>query len=121
MKSMTLPSLLLVIITLLSPRDLIPQTAGSAGVSVSGTIVDAEEGLPFKTAHIWAHQDNGQTSFEAAADRQGHFSLNLPDGYYFVLIGTPSYLPVSRHIRVESGKPIRMSIRLHVDHQFLTD
>jgi len=89
--------------------------------SVSGVVVDAAESAPIPDAHIWVHGQSGNAYLEARPDKSGRFSIQLPDGYYFVLVGAPGFAPVCTSIWVRPGKPVVISPRLLPDYENLQD
>ena len=85
--------------------------------SLSGTVLNAIDGSPFKNVRIWIFDEYADTQFVAHPDKTGNYSIQLPEGYYFVLIGTGGYIPACKSIWVLPGKPIKYSVRLSPDHE----
>jgi hypothetical protein len=81
-------------------------------------VIEYEVGsVPLTHAHVWIHEQSGKSSFEAQPDRSGAYSIQLPEGYYFVLIGAPGFAPVSKSIWVHDGKPIEFSPHMLPDEE----
>jgi Carboxypeptidase regulatory-like domain len=93
-----------------------PQTKPSSA-KLSGIIVYKPESAPLVHAHIWIHEWSGKSSFETQPDRSGAYSIQLSDGYYFVLIGAPGFAPVSKSIWIHDGKPVGFSPRMSPDEE----
>ncbi|MGA9069114.1 MAG: carboxypeptidase-like regulatory domain-containing protein [Terracidiphilus sp.] len=85
--------------------------------SLSGTVLDALDGKPFKNVRIWIMDEFSDRSQEIHADKTGHYSIQLPEGYYFVLIGAGGYIAKCKNIWVLPGKTIDFSVRLSPDHE----
>jgi hypothetical protein len=89
--------------------------------TLSGVVVDEAESAPIPAAHIWVHGSSGGTSFEARPDRAGKFSIQLPNGYYFVLVGAPGFAPKCKSIWVHDKESIVFSPRLSPDPETQQD
>jgi len=67
---------------------LAPEGSGGGTGSISGTVTDAETGLPIAMAHVWAHGDSGHhhcEGGEAWTDSIGYYIIqNLEVGQYSV-------------------------------------
>jgi hypothetical protein len=83
--------------------------------ALSGTVVAANNRSPLKDARVWVLDEYSDTQFVSNPDKSGRYSLNLPEGYYFVVIGAGGYNPVSKSIWVFQGKTARFSAHLSVD------
>jgi len=92
------------------------QTTPPSG-RLSGVIVYQPESVPLIYAHIWIHELSGKSSFLAQPDRNGAYSIQLPEGYFFVLIGAPGFAPVTKSIWIREGKPIVFSPRMSPDEE----
>jgi hypothetical protein len=79
-----------------------------------GTIADLT-GAPIAGAHIWIYEEHGDPSFTVQSDRSGFFAIQLPNGYYDVMIGSADFVPFCKLISVQPGKPIKLKVRLRVD------
>ena len=89
----------------------------TSSAKLSGVIIYKPGSFPLTHAHIWIHDQSGKSSFEAQPDRNGAYSLQLPEGYYFVLIGAPGFAPVSKSIWIHDGKPIEFSPHMLPDEE----
>jgi Carboxypeptidase regulatory-like domain len=86
----------------------------------TGTVADQTK-APVPKAHIWIHEWSGGPSFEAKPDAKGTFATMLPNGYYEVMVGSPGFQPVSKSIRIDSGKSIKWQISLCADTENMQD
>ena len=85
--------------------------------SLSGTVLDAIDGKPFKDVRIWIIDEYSETQVVVHTDKTGHYAVELPEGYYFVLIGTGGYIPTCKGIWVLPGQAVKYSVRLSPDHE----
>ena len=85
--------------------------------SLSGVVLDAGRGLPFKNARVWIFDEYSEAYFVVNPDKAGHYAIQLPEGYYFVLIGSSMYIPACKSIWVRPGRPVDFSVRLSLDKQ----
>jgi hypothetical protein len=86
--------------------------------NLSGSIVDDVGSSPIENANIWIHEWSGKSLFVVQSDMKGHYTANLPNGVYFVLIGAEGFVPVCKSILIQTGKPIIFSVRLVPDTVF---
>jgi hypothetical protein len=86
----------------------------------SGTIADVT-GAPIARAHIWVYEEHGDPSFTVQSDRSGFLAIQLPNGYYDVMIGSADFVPFCKLISVQPGKPIKLKVSLRVDPERITD
>jgi len=63
---------------------------------VSGTIVDAATGLPLSNASVVVTNLVTQDYYTGATDSNGIFTVQVPDGYYSVLVRVPNYETTTR-------------------------
>jgi hypothetical protein len=63
---------------------------------VSGTIVDASTGLPVKDASITITDKVSQDYYTGATDSNGVFTVQVPNGYYGILVRAADYRPTPR-------------------------
>jgi len=63
---------------------------------VSGTIVDASTGLPVKDASVTITDKVSQQYYTGATDANGVFTIQIPNGYYGILVRAADYRPTSR-------------------------
>jgi hypothetical protein len=97
------------------------QQVKSEPASLKGTVLNAIDGSTFKDVRIWIMGEFSDTSLEIHADKTGHYEVQLPEGYYFILIGTGGYIPVCKSIWVLPGQTIVFSVRLSPDHENMID
>jgi hypothetical protein len=90
---------------------------GPATVTLSGIVVDLAEGVPIPYAHIWIHEQTGKVSFATQPDSTGQFTIQLPEGYYDVLVGAPGFAPFCKKIWIKSGSPIKLKVSLEPDFE----
>jgi len=81
----------------------------------TGVVVDKAEGVAITRAHIWIHEDTGKRNFASLPDRQGHFAVQLPDGYYDVLFSASGFAPVCKKIWIRTGHPIKLNAHMEPD------
>lgn len=109
---------LLVALFCIQPVSSLSQ-AKSDAPSLSGSIVDNTERKPLKRARVWIFDQYSDTQYVAHPDEKGYYSIQLPEGYYFILIGAPGYLPVSKSIWVRPSDSSRFSVILRGDAKTL--
>ncbi len=63
---------------------------------VSGTIVDASTGLPVKDASITLTDKVSQKYYTGATDGGGVFTVQVPNGYYSVMVRAAEHRPTTR-------------------------
>lgn len=63
---------------------------------VSGTVVDAATGLPLAGASITVTDKVTQDYYTGATDSNGIFTVQVPNGYYSILVRAPYYYPTPR-------------------------
>jgi hypothetical protein len=63
---------------------------------VSGTIVDASTGLPVKDASVTITDKVSQQYYAGATDANGVFTIQVPNGYYGILVRAADYRPTPR-------------------------
>jgi carboxypeptidase family protein len=73
----------------------------SAG-ALRGSVVDAQHD-PIRRAYLLIHGslDGDKRVF---LDEHGHFSIELPPGYYDVFISSVGFDPACRKVQIETGK-----------------
>jgi uncharacterized repeat protein (TIGR01451 family) len=64
--------------------------------AVSGTIVDAATGLPLSNASVTVTNLVTQDYYTGATDSNGIFTVQVPNGYYNVLVRVPNYETTTR-------------------------
>jgi len=82
--------------------------------SFEGVVVDAM-GVPIPRTIVWIHEETGKASFSARADQDGHFAIQLPEGYYHVLFSSPGFAAFCKAIWVRPGKQIELKVKLKPD------
>jgi Carboxypeptidase regulatory-like domain len=92
---------------------------GANGTTFSGVIVDKAGRIPISDAHVWIHEQSGESEFAAQPNRAGQFSIQLADGYYDVMVGAPAFAPFCKKIWVRSGSPVTLNITLKPDEETL--
>jgi len=63
---------------------------------VSGTVVDASTGLPVKDASVTITDKVGQQYYTGSTDANGVFTIQVPNGYYGILVRAADYRPTPR-------------------------
>jgi len=63
---------------------------------ISGTIVDAATGLPLKDAGVTITNKVTQDYYTGATDSNGIFTIQVPNGYYSILVRMANYYPTPR-------------------------
>lgn len=63
---------------------------------ISGTIVDASTGLPLKDASVTVTDKVTQRYYAGSTDSNGVFTVQVPNGYYSILVRYPNYYPTQR-------------------------
>jgi hypothetical protein len=91
-----------------------------APANFSGVVVDISE-VPIPYAHVWIHEYTNKVSFTIQPDKSGHFTINLPEGYYDVLVGAPGFAPFCKSIWIGPDVPIKLKVRLGPDSENLQD
>jgi len=112
-KSLSCMALLFVFL-LTPPKNLLAQEKREA--TLSGTILDTEK-RPFKDVRVWIVDEYSDFQVVVHADKAGYYAIQLPEGYYFVLIGTGGYIPACKSIWVLPGQTVKYSVRLSPDHE----
>jgi hypothetical protein len=87
----------------------------------SGRVADKAENVAIPKAIIWIHEQSGGPSYTVRPDRAGSFVIQLPDGYYDVMIGSSGFAPFCKSIWVHAGRPIHLDVRLGPDYENLQD
>jgi len=90
-------------------------------VEIRGRVVDLAESVPISKAHVWIHEQGGGFYQEVSVDREGKFSVQLPEGYYYVLIGSSGFAPETHSLWLHDRKPIVLEVHLHSDFGNLQD
>ena len=93
----------------------------STTAGFSGVVVDVGEGAPVSNVHIWIHNQSGNGIYETLTDRSGHFAIQLPDGYYDVLVGAPGFAPFCKRVWIRPGRPSKLKVRLGPDLEKMED
>jgi hypothetical protein len=110
---LALPLLLFVI----TSEAVTAEKANPTSPSLSGKVVDALDGAPFRDVNIWIIDQYSGNQTLVHPDKTGYYAVRLQEGYYFVLIGTGGYIPVCKSIWVRPGKPIEYSVSLLPDNE----
>lgn len=63
---------------------------------MSGTVVDAATGLPLKDASVTITNKVTQDYYTGSTDSNGIFTIQVPNGYYGVLVRAANYYPTPR-------------------------
>jgi hypothetical protein len=63
---------------------------------VSGTVVDASTGLPVKDASVTITDKVSQQYYTGPTDANGVFTIQVPNGYYGILVRAANYRPTPR-------------------------
>lgn len=92
-----------------------PAESKSSPPSLSGTIVDNVASSPIAGANVWIHEWSGKSQVVVQSDKAGHYMANLPNGVYFVLIGSEGFVPICKSVLIETGKPVKFSVRMFLD------
>lgn len=83
---------------------------------VTGRVVDDAEGAAIPAAHVLIYEQSGKLSFILRPDSRGVFTtVELPDGYYDVFVGSAGFTPFCKSIWAHEGKSIDLKIRLKPD------
>ncbi len=107
--------LLLLLMALLASRVALAQENSGKG-TLDGVVVDSM-GAPVPTTIVWIHEQAGKASFSARPDRVGRFSIQLPEGYYHVLVSSAGFAPFCKSIWIRPGKQINLKVRLEPDRE----
>jgi hypothetical protein len=62
----------------------------------SGTIVDASTGMPVKDTGVTITDKVSQKYYTGSTDSNGVFNVQVPDGYYGLLVRAANYRPTTR-------------------------
>jgi len=95
-----------------------PQSSPVPG-TLNGTVVYGYDGAPIRMTSIWIHEQLGKANFATQADSSGSFSIQLPAGHYFVLVGSPGFAPYSTTVWIKAGKLKKLAVRLRADSAIL--
>ena len=107
----------LVVLLLSTSQYATAQKVARARPSLSGTVISAIDGSALKNVRVWILDEYSEFQLIVRPDETGHYSADLQEGYYFVLIGSGGYVPACKSIWVQPGKPIELSVRLSPDHE----
>ena len=121
MKPRLLLPVVLIASALASSSRCIPAQTNHASGTLSGVVIVRDEGVPIGGVHVWVHEANDKASFMTQSDSSGAFSIQLPDGYYFVCIGKLALAPFCKTIWIYHGKPVKLDVRLGPDRDTLQD
>jgi hypothetical protein len=89
--------------------------------TLSGRVVIKASGTPAKGTRIWVYEAKGPKNFSVQQDRNGAFSISLPDGYYFVFVANLGLVPYAKEVSIEHGKPIKLIVKLEPDFEIMQD
>lgn len=90
---------------------------------LSGRIVIRANGAPpppIKT-RIWVYEAQGQRQYVVQEEKNGDFSISLPEGYYFVFVANLGLIPYAKAIWLEHGKPVKLNVYLDPDVDIMQD
>jgi hypothetical protein len=94
---------------------------------LSGRVVDMVEGKPLTGTQIWIHaakwihNPNGVGEYTVQQDSTGTFSIELPDGYYYVFIANLGCFPYAKEIWFEHGHPVKLMVKLVPEFEMMQD
>src|SRR5260370_3463837 len=102
---------------------LLSVVSAKAG-TLSGTVRDAE-GAVISNAHVVVHWDSSGSNYlkdnlgikqdiAATTDSSGHFSVELPFGFYDVFVTAEAFTPHCEKIRLKDTKERTYDFRLKV-------
>ena len=109
-------SALVVVFLFLAPLSAEPQS------TLTGEIRDSE-GAVIANARVLLHWDSsgsavGHLGFKqdviAVTDASGHYSVNVPAGFYDVFVSAPAFTPIAAKVIVKEQK-VKFSAKLYVD------
>jgi hypothetical protein len=119
MRSATVICLLIVSAVLCLIASEAPVKDRAQRTTFGGVVVDKAEGVPIPYAHVWIHEYTDKAGFIAQPDRAGRFSIQVPEGYYDVMVGAPGFAPFCKCIWVQPGRPITLKVVLKPDEENL--
>src|SRR5262252_9338668 len=96
-------SALVVVLLFLARLSADPQSA------ITGQITDSE-GAVIAKARVLIHWDSSGSTVGlkqdaiAVTDASGHYSANVPTGFYDVLISAPAFTPIAAKVIVKEGQ-----------------
>ena len=77
------------------------------GATISGTVVDAESGLPIANMDVQAAQVAGDDISSSETDRDGRYTLKgIPNGVIEVFVAGQGYLQTSKTVTVRDGQHV---------------
>jgi hypothetical protein len=88
---------------------------------VMGQVVDRAESVPIPQAHVWIHGQGGGFYQQVDVEKDGKFSVVVPEGYYYVLIGSSGFAPVTKSLWLRVGSSTVLKVRLLPDSGNLQD
>jgi hypothetical protein len=96
----------------------IPCVAQTAPTVINGKVLD-KVGIPIPAARVWIHEQTGNGYYSTRPDGLGRFSVQLPEGYYDIMVGAPGFAPFCKRVRVRSGTQLLPDIKLGADEDNL--
>ena len=94
---------------------------------LSGRVVNKVNGKPDQGTQIWIHatkwihNPNGVGEYLVQQDSNGAFSIELPEGYYYVFIAELGCFPYAKEIWLEHGYPVKLVVKLVPDFSMMQD
>ena len=98
----------------------VPQSA------ITGKITDSE-GAVIANARVLVHWDSSGSTVGlkdnvgikrdviVVTDASGHYSADVPEGFYDVLISAPAFTPIAAKVIVKEGQKAMVNAKLYVD------
>jgi hypothetical protein len=81
---------------------------------ISGSVIFRGDGLPIGNATLWVHEQSADKMTAVSTSKNGRFSIELPSGYYDVIIVAPGFVPFCKKIWAH-GPPITLNVKLEYD------
>jgi hypothetical protein len=94
--------------------------------AISGQITDSE-GAALRKAHVLVHWDSSGSAVglrdnigikqdvTVVTDANGHYSADVPPGFYDVFVSAMAFTPTAAKVRVKEGHATTLSRKLKVD------
>jgi hypothetical protein len=94
--------------------------------AITGQIIDSE-GAVIANARVLVHWDSSGSAvgltdnvgtkqdLTAVTDTNGHYSANVPAGFYDVFVSAPAFTPIAAKLIVKEGQRVVLNAKLYVD------
>ena len=94
--------------------------------AITGQITDSE-GAVIANARVLVHWDSSGSAVGltdnigtkqdviTATDASGHYSANVPAGFYDVFVSAPAFTPIAAKVIVKQGQKAMLNAKLYVD------